>query len=415
MSAGESDEDDDDDEEEAAPDFSAASLAVLSQRLDSLRDSASAERVQEIMDAAANWKSGRCAQRVVCILDDWIRRLDVLDGTLACGTYTGDVALVDIATGSLVDSWDTTVWDTAESDTEYDGQSEITAIRLCLSSAAGGGEASAAAAAEQQQQLHVLSGDAAGTVYMRVKGQATPLLRATHRAPVSGVHYDGVSRLYSASLDSRLACYDLSDLPSSSRGDAASQDQLPSSTLSLREPILQMSTFENYAALALSDGSVSLVTLSPLRTLFTFRAHTKAATTAVCLMTSSQLVTGAADGTVCLWRLDEDGDSDRRCTTFEGHQGPVVCLYADGEKVVSGSRDGSVRVWEAETGQSRFVLHGYTNYIGSLHVSPTSLLSDGTNNAVIQLDFTEEAVREQQEQQQEEDEEDEGDGGLGGE
>ena len=132
-------------------------------------------------------------------------------------------------------------------------------------------------------------------------------------------------------------------------------------------------------------------------------------------MTSSQLVTGAADGTVCLWRLDEDGDSDRRCTTFEGHQGPVVCLYADGEKVVSGSRDGSVRVWEAETGQSRFVLHGYTNYIGSLHVSPTSLLSDGTNNAVIQLDFTEEAVREQQEQQQEEDEEDEGDGGLGGE
>ena len=46
-------------------------------------------------------------------------------------------------------------------------------------------------------------------------------------------------------------------------------------------------------------------------------------------------------------------------------------LHGDGEKVVSGARDGTVRVWETESGQVRFVLQGFTAYLGSLHVSPT--------------------------------------------
>ena len=119
------------------------------------------------------------------------------------------------------------------------------------------------------------------------------------------------------------------------------------------------------------------------------------------LLSGSQLISGCADGTVCLWRLDEEGD--RRCTTFEGHSGPVVCLQGDVEKVVSGARDGTVRVWEAETGKVRFVLQGFTAYLGSLQVGPTWLLADGTNNAILMLDFTEEGIRAQEEEDEEED------------
>ena len=82
----------------------------------------------------------------------------------------------------------------------------------------------------------------------------------------------------------------------------------------------------------------------------------------------------------------------------------VVCLQGDVEKVVSGARDGTVRVWEAETGESRFVLQGFTAYLGSLQLGPTWLLADGTNNAILMLDFTEEGVRRQEEEEEEEDE-----------
>lgn len=69
--------------------------------------------------------------------------------------------------------------------------------------------------------------------------------------------------------------------------------------------------------------------------------------------------------------------------------GPVVCVEGDGEKVVTGARDGTVRVWEAESGGMRFMLQGYTAYIGSLQMAPTWLLADGTNNALVLLDFAE--------------------------
>lgn len=64
-------------------------------------------------------------------------------------------------------------------------------------------------------------------------------------------------------------------------------------------------------------------------------------------------------------------------------------MQGDGEKVVTAARDGTVRVWEAETGDMRFMLQGFTAYIGSLQMAPTWLLADGTNNAIVLLDFAE--------------------------
>lgn len=171
--------------------------------------------------------------------------------------------------------------------------------------------------------------------------------------------------------------------------------------LLLPSPILSLSVLDSYAALGLQDGTVCMCTLSPLRVLFEFDAHGSYPTSAVNLVTPSQLLTGGSDGTVYLWRLDEEGDSDRRCTMYEGHQGPVVCLYGDGEKVVSGAHDGTVRVWEAETAKVRFELRGFTAYLGSVRVSPQWLIADGTNNAVIKLDFSEEAVLAQADEEDE--------------
>ena len=62
----------------------------------------------------------------------------------------------------------------------------------------------------------------------------------------------------------------------------------------------------------------------------------------------------------------------------------------DAEKVVSGARDGTVRVWDISLGRLRFMLQGFTAYLGSVQVGPSWLLADGTNNAITLLDFAEE-------------------------
>lgn len=48
--------------------------------------------------------------------------------------------------------------------------------------------------------------------------------------------------------------------------------------------------------------------------------------------------------------------------------------------MVSGSQDGSVRVWDLRSGESLYGLYGYTPFLSSLHFDAHRLLSDGTNN-----------------------------------
>lgn len=62
--------------------------------------------------------------------------------------------------------------------------------------------------------------------------------------------------------------------------------------------------------------------------------------------TRTHVVTGAYDGLLRLWAADEYGGGLRCAATLDGHQHRVLCLDAHESKIVSGSYDRSVRVWE---------------------------------------------------------------------
>ncbi|MBI1917618.1 MAG: hypothetical protein HYS12_23230 [Planctomycetes bacterium] len=60
-----------------------------------------------------------------------------------------------------------------------------------------------------------------------------------------------------------------------------------------------------------------------------------------------RIVSGSKDQTVKVW----DAHTGQQTLTLKGHTGPVtsVCFSPDGKRIVSGSYDKTVKVWDAQT------------------------------------------------------------------
>ena len=81
----------------------------------------------------------------------------------------------------------------------------------------------------------------------------------------------------------------------------------------------------------------------------------------------STCLSGGADGDVKVWDMNKN--VSRR--VLAGHQGPVVSLKADKDKIVSTSFDGTARVWTWE-GRERMVLEGHSGHVCGLWLQPAS-------------------------------------------
>jgi WD40 repeat protein len=80
-----------------------------------------------------------------------------------------------------------------------------------------------------------------------------------------------------------------------------------------------------------------------------------------------RVISGSSDTTLRVWDLE----SGECLHVLEGHWGPVhsLALSADGRRVISGSWDFTLRVWDLESGQCLHVLEGHTKFVRSLALS----------------------------------------------
>jgi WD40 repeat protein len=82
----------------------------------------------------------------------------------------------------------------------------------------------------------------------------------------------------------------------------------------------------------------------------------------------NRVVSGSWDKSLRIWEA-ESGECIRVLT---GHENLVtsVALSPDGRKIVSGSNDNTVRIWDGESGECLRVLTGHENWVTSVALSP---------------------------------------------
>lgn len=86
------------------------------------------------------------------------------------------------------------------------------------------------------------------------------------------------------------------------------------------------------------------------------------------VLSALRVVSGSRDATLRVW----DIETGQCLHVLMGHVAAVRCVQYDGRRVVSGAYDFMVKVWDPETETCLHTLQGHTNRVYSLQVSTLS-------------------------------------------
>jgi len=80
----------------------------------------------------------------------------------------------------------------------------------------------------------------------------------------------------------------------------------------------------------------------------------------VCI-SPKKIISGSRDKTILIWNVE----TNYLEALLGGHTGDVnsVCISPDGKKIISGSYDNTIRIWNLETIRQEAVLEGHTGTV----------------------------------------------------
>jgi WD40 repeat protein len=127
----------------------------------------------------------------------------------------------------------------------------------------------------------------------------------------------------------------------------------------------------DFIASGTASGAIQVWDASYLSNIGTIRGHHGQVTSIAFTSDGSQIVSGSKDGTV---RIGPVASSEEQHTPIPGHDAHVtqVVFSSDGSRLLSGSDDKTVRIWDGLTCKELAVLHGHEDAVWTVAYSPDS-------------------------------------------
>ncbi|MBI1914579.1 MAG: hypothetical protein HYS12_07555 [Planctomycetes bacterium] len=135
-------------------------------------------------------------------------------------------------------------------------------------------------------------------------------------------------------------------------------------------------------ALVCGDNLIHLVDLQTGKEARAFEGHTASVTAVAFSADRRQVLSGSDDGTVRLWEVS----TGRILRSFIGHESYVksVAFSPDGKQVLSGGTDATVRLWETNTGRELRRFGRHTASVLTVGFAPDSRSTlSGSNEAEV--------------------------------
>ncbi|NER89500.1 WD40 repeat domain-containing protein [Moorena sp. SIO3A2] len=134
-----------------------------------------------------------------------------------------------------------------------------------------------------------------------------------------------------------------------------------------------------------SDHTVKVWDLNTGAEIRTLTGHTSPVNAVAVTPDGTRVISGASDNTVRVWSLATGKEIQR----FNGHSLPVVALAVtpDGKKVVSASIAyyNSIKVWDLETGQEELTLKGHRDIVRTVAITSGNRVISGSDNGTIKV------------------------------
>jgi WD40 repeat protein/tRNA A-37 threonylcarbamoyl transferase component Bud32 len=115
-----------------------------------------------------------------------------------------------------------------------------------------------------------------------------------------------------------------------------------------------------------------------------FAGHDKEVTSVACSPDGKRIVSGSADCTLKVW----DADKGQELLALRGHPAGVtsVAFSPDGKRIVSGCKDMTLKVWDADKGQELLALKGHTDWVTSVAFSADGKrVASGSNDRTLNV------------------------------